>query len=381
MAEVADALDYAHAQGVIHRDIKPSNLLLSPVGRLSMNDFGLARMLEQPGMTVSGEFVGSPMYMSPEQIAVGRAPLDHRTDIYSLGATLYELLTLAAAVPGSPSGPGDCTDHRQGAQAAAVDQSEDSAGPGDDLPEDDGEGSGQALPDGGQRGGGPAAVCEPVRDLGEACGAGGKGCALGQAEQGDCSGAVLRRAAGPVGRGVCLSRALLPGSRRADEKRQHTIEQAMLIAMGGDLDEAEKAIAEAELLGASTGSVHMIRGLCTLYQGNTRQAIGDLEQAVKLLPQSVAAYSLLAEAYAADGQSDRGQSIFMDFIEKLPVLTPEDFLFKGHAESWYDPTGSLKTLDDAVGRRNSMIAHVLRARARQFLCPGYWRRRHSLISN
>src|SRR5512139_68289 len=100
VAEVADALDYAHAQGVIHRDIKPSNLLLSPVGRLSLNDFGLARMLEQPGMTISGEFVGSPMYMSPEQITAGRAPLDHRTDIYSLGATLYELLTLQPPFPG-----------------------------------------------------------------------------------------------------------------------------------------------------------------------------------------------------------------------------------------------------------------------------------------
>ena len=94
MAEVADALAHAHDQGVIHRDIKPSNLLLSADGRLSVNDFGLARMLEQPGMTISGELMGSPMYMSPEQIAAGRLPLDHRTDIYSLGATLYEMLTL-----------------------------------------------------------------------------------------------------------------------------------------------------------------------------------------------------------------------------------------------------------------------------------------------
>ena len=94
IAEVADALEYAHQQGVIHRDIKPSNLLLSPAGRLSVNDFGLARMLEQPGMTITGEFVGTPAYMSPEQITAGRVPLDHRTDIYSLGATLYELLTL-----------------------------------------------------------------------------------------------------------------------------------------------------------------------------------------------------------------------------------------------------------------------------------------------
>src|SRR5262245_43058305 len=89
-----DALEYAHRQGVIHRDVKPANLLLSPEGRLSLNDFGLARLLEQPGMTVSGEFVGTPAYMSPEQVAAGRVPLDQRTDVYSLGATLYELLTL-----------------------------------------------------------------------------------------------------------------------------------------------------------------------------------------------------------------------------------------------------------------------------------------------
>src|SRR5260370_29578485 len=100
IAEVADALDYAHHEGVIHRDMKPSNLLLSPAGRLSVNDFGLARVLEQPGMTLSGEFVGTPAYMSPEQITAGRIPLDHRTDIYSLGATLSELLTLSPPFTG-----------------------------------------------------------------------------------------------------------------------------------------------------------------------------------------------------------------------------------------------------------------------------------------
>src|SRR5262249_7544987 len=78
VADVADALDYAHQEGVIHRDIKPSNLLLSPDGRLSINDFGLARMLEEPGMTMTGEFVGTPAYMSPEQITAGRVPIDHR---------------------------------------------------------------------------------------------------------------------------------------------------------------------------------------------------------------------------------------------------------------------------------------------------------------
>jgi serine/threonine protein kinase len=74
VAEVADALHHAHSQGVTHRDIKPSNLLLSSDGRLSVTDFGLARMLEQPGMTVTGEFVGTPAYMSPEQVTAGRVP-------------------------------------------------------------------------------------------------------------------------------------------------------------------------------------------------------------------------------------------------------------------------------------------------------------------
>src|SRR5262245_21831327 len=94
IADVADALHHAHHNGVTHRDIKPSNLLLSTDGRLSITDFGLARMLEQPGMTMTGEFVGTPAYMSPEQITAGRVPVDARTDIYSLGATLYEVLTL-----------------------------------------------------------------------------------------------------------------------------------------------------------------------------------------------------------------------------------------------------------------------------------------------
>ena len=62
-ADVADALEYAHTHGVIHRDIKPANLLLTPEGRLSVNDFGLARVLEQPGVTMTGEFVGTPAHV------------------------------------------------------------------------------------------------------------------------------------------------------------------------------------------------------------------------------------------------------------------------------------------------------------------------------
>jgi serine/threonine protein kinase/WD40 repeat protein/Flp pilus assembly protein TadD len=100
MAQAAQGLAHAHQRGVIHRDIKPSNLLLDRQGVLWITDFGLARRAADPALTRSGVLVGTPRYMSPEQAEAARKTIDHRTDIYSLGATLYELLTRRPAVPG-----------------------------------------------------------------------------------------------------------------------------------------------------------------------------------------------------------------------------------------------------------------------------------------
>lgn len=100
MASVADALHYAHQQGVIHRDIKPHNLIFGVDGLLRITDFGLARLSEQPGVTVTGELIGSPLYMAPEQLKGDTGPADPRTDIYALGATLYEWLTFLPPYPG-----------------------------------------------------------------------------------------------------------------------------------------------------------------------------------------------------------------------------------------------------------------------------------------
>ncbi len=92
-ADMADGLHHAHSKGVIHRDIKPSNLILDGAGRLRILDFGLARLEGQAGLTLTHDVIGTPLYMSPEQARRRKIPIDHRTDIYSLGATLYEMLT------------------------------------------------------------------------------------------------------------------------------------------------------------------------------------------------------------------------------------------------------------------------------------------------
>src|SRR5262249_51289918 len=136
-------------------------------------------------------------------------------------------------------------------------------------------------------------------------------------------------------------------------QRQNALERALTAALGGDFVGAGKAIDEAEQLGASPGQIHFLRGQVAFHQGDVVAARDHLDEAVKEMPQNVAAQAMLAQACFYSGQSMRFQTLAPE-VEGMTPQTPEDFLFKGQLQALAltHPEPALRTLDEALRRRD-----------------------------
>lgn len=361
MASVADALDYAHRQGVLHRDVKPANLLLAD-GRLSLNDFGLARMLEEPGMTVTGEFLGTPAYASPEQITGGRVPIDLRTDVYSLGATLYELLTLRPPFVGTSRD-----------QVLAQILHKDPIAPrtvNSKVPVD------------------LETICVKALDKDPDRRYQTAGAFAADLRRYVNRFAIEAKRAGPISRLVkwikrkpglaaALGALLLAfvaigffgwqsyqqGEQRRDDQRRAALDKALTAALVADFAGAKQATAEAQRLGAQDWEVWLLNGYLNFHAGRTKEAAADFQQAVELRPDSVMAQALLCYAYSNLSEWSKAY----DVLHKLEPMTPrtsEDRLFKGVALAFIVPERGLFLIDQAIQERPSAIAYLLRASPR-----------------
>jgi serine/threonine protein kinase len=365
---ISESRAFAYRKGVFHRDLKPRNVLVGTAGEELGTDWGLAELLDQRGD--QRRVAGTWPYMPPEQANARMEEVDRRSDVFGLGAILCAILTgkppyadPAPEVVMRQAGEGNLVDaymrlEKCGADKELIDLARAclSANP-KDRPRD-------------------ASVVEKrltdyLASVEER---------LRQAERDRIAAEVRakeawrRRLWGGGSAGLCLlvvlSVAGIIAWREHAATQKHladTLDGAFTAAMSGDLDAAEKAIAEVERAGASTGQVRILRGGIALHRGQSLEAIRNLEQAVQLLPKSVAARGMLAAAYAYDGRWDLYDQTIRE-MEQLTPSTPEDFLFKGYAEAQLEPERGLRTIQLAFDRRPMWsIALLLRAEVRAFV--------------
>jgi serine/threonine protein kinase len=404
-AAVCQAVAYAHSQGVIHRDLKPSNVMVGAFGEVQVMDVGVAKVLpwssilssgpravwptwsegpedatqtyaildECDNATVPGSVMGTWEFMPPEQARGLACEADERSDVFGLGAFLCAILT------GKPPYVGDTKEEvkrqARAADLAGADARLDACGADADLiklaksclakePDDRPQDAGEVA----------TAVAAYRADVEKRAQEAKVAQAVAEekAEREREKAEAERRARELAEEARRAHDAELAAERdrlaaeeaRQAERCQNAIDKALTAAMGGDLGVAEQATVEAERAGASTGQVQLLRGQIALHRGQSLDARRQLEEAVRLLPGSVAARGMLASAYASDGRWDWYAKTIRDMKELTPS-TPEDFLFMGSAEAWLEPRRGLQTIKQAFDRRPMLgIALLLRAEVR-----------------
>ena len=300
------------SRGILHRDIKPANLLLDGRGKLWVTDFGLARLQGDAGLTMTGDLLGTLRYMSPEQALAKRVVIDHRTDIYSLGVTLYELLTLRPAFDGQ--------DRQEILRQIAFEEPTPprrlepggAPRPGDDRPQGDGQGPAGPLRHGAGAGRRPATVPRGPADPGpaaDAAGAGGEVVAAASHRGG------LRGGGPPLdGRGSVVGLVLLgreqrqtilnlqlaqANKARADQRsggKGSRLLPGRLPGAAAPSKTGGKQITIVEALADADGSIEGKFAKEPLVEAAVRQALAQV-------------YSELGEYHKAEGHAERAFSL------------------------------------------------------------------------
>jgi tetratricopeptide (TPR) repeat protein len=365
---VCAAVQHSHDRGVVHRDLKPGNVLVTAEGVPKVTDFGLAKRLEgdSGGPTQSGAVLGTPSYMAPEQ-ATGRGKaVGPATDVYALGAVLYELLT--GRPPFKAETPLDTLEQVLNAEPVPPSRLQ----PG--LPRDLETICLKCLrKDPDRRYPGVAALADDLRrfQAGEPIQARRAGPVTKLHKWAKRNPAVSAALAGllllAVAVGILAYQAWRAEQERIAERRQEAIDRALVAALGGEFDAAEKAIREAEGLGAHPGWVRMLQGLVDLHRGDARRAVEQLRQAVDLMPDSVAARAMLLMAWGNAGEWVEVHGDEAAALERLRPVTAEDYLFLGELQAAKDPAAAVRTLDEAIARRKSGVALLIRSWARSRL--------------
>jgi serine/threonine protein kinase len=410
--KICQAVQHAHQKGVIHRDLKPSNVLVTQLDGVPLAkviDFGVAKatgqkLTDKTLFTNFAQMIGTPLYMSPEQAEMSGEDVDTRSDIYSLGVLLYELLTgttpfdsqrLKAAtfdelrrIIREDEPPRPSTRLAQSLETLASIAAQRHTEPAKLTKLIRGELDWIVMKclekDRNRRYETPGALAQDVErflrdEPVQACPPSAWYRFRKFVWRNRAAFAVAAIAALAL---VAVAVAGLMTYRNEQqrvteqtshelqlrtERQQNALEKAMMTAMNGDFDGAEKEIGKAELLGASTGQVRMLRGQVALHRGDMETAIQHLEQAEKLIPVrqpgAVAVRSMLALAYANTSQLRRLDDLSRQ-LDLLPPISPEDYLFKGQFETTFRPERGLQTLDEAIHRHDSVIARAARCEGR-----------------
>lgn len=370
LAEVADALECAHRHGVIHRDVKPHNLLLGKSNRLHLTDFGLARLTDAPHLTVSGEVMGTPSYLSPEQVRGNREEIDHRTDIYSLGATLYEMLTRRRPFDGGtreeilsvictaepvaprrldPSIPVDL----ETVCLRAMDKMPARRHPSAAVLAEDLWRFSEGRPIRSRR---PSRTVRAARWV------------------------ARRKALAAATATVAVAVALCAGLAWSASAARHREAQRLLRDAYEQLAYADyhapdlvaADIERAAALGADADQLHRVRALTCLGATDQAGAIAHLSALLQHDPTDLRALYLLAWAQWRNGQQAAAQATFWHAEQQGPPTTADAWFFRGLAIHFDEPSRAIESYRQAIALRArgralypQAVLHLARARNQQ----------------